>query len=357
MRILLYDTTLYYPSSPLFLEALIELSKDRGYQYEFLDDAEYLRPLSHSMVHKLGYRLLHRRPLTYWALNRALAKKARRFKPDLVLLSKGAYVSRRSLERIKRETGAVLVNYATDDPFNPRVNSPDLLRCIPSYDLYACTKRAIMEDIRRAGCSRVAYVPFAYKPSLHFPERPSLAQEKARFCSDVVFVGGCDRDRSPYFETLLRELPRIRLHLYGGYWNHHSLLRGYHRGFAMGRDFRLALGGAKISINLVRRANRDGHVMRTFEIPACGSFMLAERTQEHLELYEEGKEAGYFGSPEELVEKVRHYLAHGSERERIAGAAHRRVTSGGHTYKDRLQQMLRIADRSVPLFTAAGDSD
>ena len=284
--------------------------------------------------------MLGRRPLTYRRLNRDLLVAALRFRPDVVLIVKGAFVAPQTLQRIKEETGAVLVNYATDDPWNPRVSTPDLVRAIPYYDLYACTKRAIMPDVQAAGCPRVIFVPFGYKPTVHYPEKPAAPEEHTRFDSDVVFIGGCDADRVPYFEALVKGLPNLRLHLYGGYWDRHSLLRRYYRGFALGRHYRHALGAAKIALNLVRRANRDGHVMRSFEIPACGAFMLAERTEEHLEWFEEGKEAAYFDSPEELVEKVRYYLSRDDERQRVAEAGHRKVTLGGNTYKDRLIQIL-----------------
>jgi spore maturation protein CgeB len=197
-----------------------------------------------------------------------------------------------------------------------------------------------MPDVQAAGCRRVIFVPFGYKPSVHYPEKPATPEEFARFDSDVVFIGTCDTDRAPYLETLVETLPDLFLHLYGGYWDRHSLLSRYHRGFALGRDYRLALGAAKIALNFVRHANRDRHTLRSFEIPACGAFMLAERTEEHLEWFEEGKEAAYFDSPDELVEKVRYYLSRDDERQRIAEAGHRKVTLGGNTYKDRLIQIL-----------------
>jgi spore maturation protein CgeB len=84
--------------------------------------------------------------------------------------------------------------------------------------------------------------------------------------------------------------------------------------------------------------------MRTFEIPACGAFLLAERTEEHLELFEENKEMVCFESPEELVDKVRYYLAHDKERQRIAEAGYGKVTGEKHTYQDRLSEILNKAD-------------
>jgi spore maturation protein CgeB len=338
MRILLIDTTLYEPSSPLFLDPV----RESGSEYRFVDAAPYLRPLERSLVHKVAYRILRKRPLSYLAFNAALLAEARRFRPHLMMAVKGTYIMPAVLRAIKNETGALLVNYATDDPFNPAITTPSLLGGIPRYDLYACTKDAIMADVLRTGCPHAAYVRFAYKPSLHFPEAPSTPAEIRNFQSDVVLIGGADRDRLPFVEALIG-MPGVSLALYGGYWTRHPHLRRYARGFATGRSYRLALGGARIALCLVRRANRDGHSMRSFEIPACGAFMLAERTDDHAALFHEDRHAAFFGSPEELRDKVQFYLAHDEVRETIARAGHVHVVAGGHTYHHRLAEIVRAA--------------
>ncbi len=339
MKVLVYDTTLDYPISPFFIEGLDRL-KERGYEYEFVDEEKFLSPLRTSFIWKVAYRVLGRRPLSYWALNRTLLKAARRFRPDIVLASGGKFMSPNTLKRIKQEMGATLINYATDDPFARAISAGRLRDSVALYDIYACTKKAVMEDVKEAGCKKVVYVRFAYQPAGHFPEKPETQEEKARFDSDVAFVGGCDGDRAPFFETLVRAVPSVRLNLYGRYWDRHRLLRRYHRGFAFGREYRLTLGGTKIAVNLIRRSNRDDHVMRTFEIPACGAFMLAERTDVHMELFEEDREAAFFGSAEELAEKVKFYLVHDAARQRIAEAGYRRVTSDANSYADRLTEIL-----------------
>ena len=89
------------------------------------------------------------------------------------------------------------------------------------------------------------------------------------------------------------------------------------------------------------KQNRDLQTTRTFEIPACGAFMLAERTDEHLRLFEEGKEAAYFGSEGELLDKVRYYLDHEGERKTIAAAGRKRCLDSGYSHHDRLKYMLR----------------
>ncbi len=211
MRILLVDTTLYAPVSPFFVEA----ARDLGYEHLFIDDAPYLRPLETSLIHKVGYRVLHWRPLTSWSLNRALLAEARRFRPDLMVVVKGTYIMPATLRRIKEDTGAILINYATDDPFNRANATPDLTHGIPAYDVYACTKRVIMDDVRRAGCRTVVHKMVGYKPSVHFPEPPATDDEARRFRSDVVLIGGADRDRLQDLQPLLAACD-ISPALYGG---------------------------------------------------------------------------------------------------------------------------------------------
>jgi glycosyltransferase involved in cell wall biosynthesis len=339
MRILLIGNMTFYHVGAFFRNALRAL----GQPHLVVDQSHYDQTAWPATARKIALRLMGRRPLGYGRLNRDILAAARDLAPEMVLITGGSPVAASTLRELRQRMGALLVNYATDHPFNRLACARWVAANIPLYDLYVCTKRAIMDDVRAAGCRRVAFVPFGYEPSLHFPEEFSSREESERFTSDVVFVGGGDRDRYPYFEELVREIPNLHLNLYGGYWDRNPTLRRYFRGFALGRDYRLAMRGAKIAPCLVRRANRDGHVMRSFELPACGAFMLAERTAEHQEFFREGEEVAYFSSPQELVDKVRYYLEHGDERKRMAEAAYHRVTSGNHSYADRLQQILELA--------------
>jgi spore maturation protein CgeB len=68
--------------------------------------------------------------------------------------------------------------------------------------------------------------------------------------------------------------------------------------------------------------------------------MLAERTDEHRELFEEGKEAEFFGSNEEILNKVKYYLSHDDERKRIAHAGRERCLRSGYSYHDRLKEAI-----------------
>ena len=354
MRILYYETTAYYPSSAHFLEAMGALAAERpDFAFDFFDEARFIR--NRSLRARIAARMLKDRPRRFAALNRAFVERARRFSPDIVLIAKGGRLSPAALREVKRRTGAMLINWATDDPFNAANSSANLLASIPLYDLYVSARMAAIADLERHGARNAAYVRFGYKPEFHYPEGAADSAEAARFDCDVAFIGGADADRAPWFEHLVRALPGIRLNLYGAYWNRYPALRQYWRGEAAGRDYRLALGGCATAVNLVRRANRDDHVMRTFEAPACGAFVLAERTPTHLELFEDDREAVFFSSAEELAAKVREYLPRAADRRRIAEAGRRRIIDGAHSYRDRLTEILEYA-RAVEARGAPADS-
>jgi spore maturation protein CgeB len=367
-KILLVDTTLHRAPWPLFLDALRELSVNSGSSssFAFFDEARFLLPrtlkmwvltrlLDHITLNvrdpvrrQRGYEVVasgfryRRNAVDADALNSALLAEAQSFRPNLIIVVMGFHIAPATLEELKRKTGVFIVNYATDDPFNARLSISDVRASIPLYDLYASTKKGIMDKVRRAGCHSVHYVPFAYNPLVHFPERPVTFEEKQRFVSDVAFIGEGDADRLPFFQKLTESIPNLNLALYGGMWDRHRATRRYARGTVRGRDFRVALGSTKIAVNLIRRGNRDDHVMRTFEAPACGAFLLNERTPEHLKLLEENRDAAYFSSEAELVEKVRYYLFTESEREGIRRSGYKTITSGGNTYKDRLKQIVKL---------------
>lgn len=307
-----------------------------GLDLRFMDLTAAFR--GHPLVSKLNWWVAGHRPPRLRQFSRAVVDLCRAIRPQGLLATGIAPVDGQALERIG-QTGVRRLNYLTDDPWNPGHRAPWFLKALPQYDQVFSPRRANLEDLRRAGVPSAAYLPFAYEPARHFPQQAADPGERARYDSEVLFYGGADPDRLRYILPLIRE--RFRLHLYGGYWDRCPAMRPYVRGYADARTIRLAVAGAKVCLGLVRRANRDGNSMRSFEIPAMGGCMLAEDTQEHREIFgPEGEAVSYFRTPVEMVAKLRWLLDRGEERRRLAQAAHRLVTQRRHTYRDRLQTML-----------------
>ncbi len=79
--------------------------------------------------------------------------------------------------------------------------------------------------------------------------------------------------------------------------------------------------------------------LRDFEAPLCRSCYLTGYTEEIAEFYELGKEIDTYESPEELVDKVKFYLAHPQEAEKLREAAYQRAKRD-HTWVNRFQELF-----------------
>jgi spore maturation protein CgeB len=81
--------------------------------------------------------------------------------------------------------------------------------------------------------------------------------------------------------------------------------------------------------------------LRAFELAACGVFQLLQRVPSVEEFFIVGKEIVCFDTKEEMLDKIRFYLAHDEERRRTAAAARERVLRD-HTWANRVRQMVRL---------------
>jgi spore maturation protein CgeB len=246
-----------------------------------------------------------------------------------------APVSASVLREIGR-LGICRINFLTDDPWNSAHRSSWFQSALPHYDMIFSPRRANIDDLLKAGCQKVEYLPFGYDPDLFYADPIDVADELR---PDVMFAGGADRDRVPYMDAIAKAGMSLRLH--GCYWERFPETKALTQGQANAQTLRVAIQHAKIALCLVRRANRDGHCMRTFEVPAIGTCMLTEDTPEHREIFgQEGQAVVYFRTLTEMVEKAQWLLSHESERRRLARSAHQLITQGSHTYGDRLQTIL-----------------
>ena len=98
----------------------------------------------------------------------------------------------------------------------------------------------------------------------------------------------------------------------------------------------------------MRKLAQDKSTNRTFEIPACAGFMLAESTDEQKTFFPAGEAAEYFNTDSELVEKCHYFLANEDHRIAVAARGHQLCLSSGYSYHARAQQFM---DDVMPLIT------
>ena len=282
------------------------------------------------------------RPARLGRFSAAVVAGCEEARPALLIATGAAPLTRSALHRL-RGMGIACFNYATDDPWNKTMRAPWHLRALPEYDAVFTPRSANLDCFRHIGCAAVHYLPFGYDDELFpGPADPRTAPICDGPGCDVLFVGGADRDRIAFIAQFLKS--GLSVALVGGYWDRVAAMRRHALGLQPPEMLARLTAAARINLCLVRRANRDGHVMRSFEIAALGGCMLAEDTEEHRALFgPDGEAVVYFRGPDEAAIRARALLADAAERTRLSAAVRRRVVAGRHTYRDRLGAMLAVA--------------
>jgi spore maturation protein CgeB len=286
------------------------------------------------LLRALSWRFADRRPPQMRQFAQTVISACTAFKPDILIATSAVPLPADALSAL-RSLNIVCANYLTDDPWNPASRARWFLRALPNYNIVFTPRRANVGDLRELGCRDVRYLPFGYDEVLHAP----AGEVQDAPSHDVLFVGGADRDRAAFVTAFTRTGPRLAL--VGAYWSRSSTLRPFALGCMPPEAVRRLTASAKINLCLVRRTNRDGHVMRSFEIAAIGGCMLVEDTREHKEIFGgDGEAVLYFRTPQEAAARASSLLADANERSRLARAVHARIVAGGNSYGDRLSTMI-----------------
>jgi spore maturation protein CgeB len=295
-------------------------------------------------------------------INRRVYDTAFEFRPDLVWGEKQEFLRKETVEALGR-MGAKLVHFTPDPYFSLSWKRTRLMdEAIRAFDVLVYCKSYERRAFEAVGKPTI-YMPLGYCDEVHRP----LRSDDTRWNCSVGFLGGWE----PRRERLLHALAGlgVDLKIWGGYWEflrdgkwsprRHIILRqlaGHDRfqfhcdpilarahqgGEVYADDYARALTGSRIGIGFLRTTWPDQHTTRTFEIPACGSLFLADRSDEHLEFFEEGKEAEFFSSTEEFVEKAEYYANNEDARKRIAQQGYERCINSNYAYIHRLNTVLK----------------
>lgn len=277
-------------------------------------------------------------------VNRMVIEGTRKMCPDVVHFYQGHHYSAKTVASVAQIAFASGLH--NDDPFGrPGLREYRLLlKALPQYDGYHVNRECNVSEATAYGIKRVRVLMMYYIPWLHYP-CTLTAQEKNDFGSDVVFAGHMEPDlRIECLSSVIQA--GLKCRIFGGAEEWKSVLpRDAYESVqpifhARGADYRRALCASKIAACFFSKWNRDQYTTRSWEIPACGVFLLSERTPPMQEFYSEGKEAEFFDSPAEFIDKARFYVNNDSARRKIAAAGYARVIASGNDIYSRMRQWL-----------------
>ncbi len=223
------------------------------------------------------------------------------------------------------------------------------MKTIPHYDLHVTQRDKNILDYNARGARDVIKIQTAYEPTLHFapPEGWSDA----------------DRDRDapssgPPTTTVPQSSPGFGATAASPSTSQATPERGnapsnptsskpsFRDGELYRDDYRNAIWRSRINLSFLTHSNQDEFVHKSFEIAGCGGFLLAERSEGHLQRFQEDEEAVFFSTFDELVAKIRRYLPDEAARRRIAKAGNLRAARDGY-HNDRQVQLILERMQSI----------
>lgn len=313
-------------------ESLRRAALAAGYRVQFFDSSR--AAAGPRLLRSLNWHLAGRRLPRLKQVSTEIVRACTQTRPDVLIATGAAPLTKSALHAL-RGLGVGCMNFSTDDPWNPAQSSHWHLRALPAFDLVFTPRRANLDDFRRIGCANVCYLPFAYDDLLSAPP----GEPGDALGCDVLFVGGADNDRAEFMNVFMAAGPPVAL--CGAYWERYAATRSHARGHKSYEDLCRLTAAAKVNLCLVRRANRDGHVMRSFEIAAVGGCMLVEYTEDHRAIFgSDGEAVVFFRTPEEAAKRAQLLIADNAERARLSASVRERIAGASHTYRDRLRSML-----------------
>ena len=337
---ILYVGPLWYGCTCLQrMEAMREL----GHEVVPVDtEPEEVRNRQKHLFQRVRRKLLG--PTDLAGANQRIWQLTRESNFDVLWLDKALTIKPETFKTVRQVSPkTVIAGYSPDDMAAKHNQSRAFLKGLPLNHIYFTTKSYGVKELEALGVPRAVFVGNAYDPNTHRPMKIS-EEEKKRLGGQVGFIGDYEIERAQSMFFLAQH--GIAVRIWGPNWDRKCRLK--HPNMKIegkpiwGDDYAKAVCSFDINLHFLRKINRDLQTTRSVEIPACGGFMLAERTNEHLELFKKGKEAEFFSTNEDLLEKVQYYLKHEDERKTIARNGRERCLKSGYSNHDRIKKMLSV---------------
>jgi len=304
---------------------------ERGLGYEYTNFLPTMKHLGHEVLffecwNKSCYR-------DFSDMNRKLLQMVDQEKPDLIFFVLMTYeIWLEALQLIREGSNASLICWATDDSWKYEQFSRFMGA---SFDLYATTYPSAIEKSRADGMDNFTLTQWAAESSRMSPPLPS---EQCRY--PVSFVGSAYGNRISWIEQLKKR--GIEVTCFGHGWSNGPVDAEEIPRILRASQISLNFGDSGVVIANGKPVRSRQIKARVFEVPGAGGLLFTEPADGLENFYQPDKEIIVFDGIDNLVEKVRHILAHSDKRDAIAQAGYAK-TVAEHGYESRFSPLLEQA--------------
>jgi len=316
--------------------------KERGYSYDYYNMYSSLKNV-YKDVHFFDYYSLFQEK-GKGAMNKELLNYIKKEKPDLAIFSlyRDEFIPE-VLNELKKYT--ITLCYFWDDQW--RINFTKFWA--PHFSYITTPDFDGIRKWRERGYNNVIYSPFGCN---HFLYKKKNLPKKY----DVSFVGMYH----PHRNWILKKIKKAGIDVFtvgsgwGKYVSYEEIINIFNQSKvnlnlsnSQSWDLRYLLSSVKAikaALSLLRRKeepkNREQIKGRHFEICGCGGFQISYYVEGLEHCYEIGKEIVIFSGIDDLIEKIKYYLKHEAEREKIANTGYQRTLTD-HTYQKRFREIFK----------------
>ena len=276
-------------------------------------------------------------------INREMVSLALKTKPDIAIITGGHRITASTIRTLKNN-GICTVLWTIDAP----LNFQPIIDVAPFYDHIFCQGTEAIELLDQEGIQGAQWLPMACDPNEHRPVELS-AEEKKHYGNDVVFVGSYYSNRVELFENL----SDFDFGIWGPGWEKlevKSKLRRCIKGSHTPPSEWLKIYSASKIILVTHYQDPEERFPvyqaspRVFEAMACGAFVILDNQRDVFSLFKDGEHLIRFDNPGEVAKKIKYYLDHSEERERIALQGREEVLKN-HTYEHRIEKLLSVVEK------------
>lgn len=306
-----------------------------GNEVKIIDPNNFL-PFENRLNNRIAYKFDLNRVYSHVCerMERHLFNILARERFDIMFVFKGLGIS----ENVLKSFPGVTIHYHPDDSSNGDNTSLIFNLAEKYYDFHFTSKRHNIEEIqKRTGNHQVHFIWYAYDDKLHRLENSYYSNH------NFGFIGTRRPDRVKLINSLSKKY-RKRFYLAGHAWSRDVKLRArcHVMNEVYGGDYLNLIRQAPIQLGLLNSENRDTHTARSFELPASGALLLAQRTYEHQSLLEDNEEAVFFSDEDELISKLDWLLNSPQEVERIRINGYNKMLNSSNTWTDRAGEILKV---------------
>ena len=258
--------------------------------------------------------------------NKEIKKKLLQYNCKNIFILSPEWLTHDTLVFLKNK-GFKICCFFGDNPIKGYYNHrPEYDITFKEFDILYLWSYSLVRKFRKMKYKNVKFLPFGWDSYIH----PFSGIKEGN--NKISFIGNWEKHRE---KILLSLFSNFSIDIYGAnYWitksRNQQIKKNYKALYLDNKNFAKTISDYSINLNILREQHYvnnipDAVIMRSFEVPGSGGFLISNRCETALDLFTEDYDAVFYDTTEELKDKLIYYLKNNKQRMEIIKNSHRKI--------------------------------